>query len=303
MNKIFDKIRHKRKQESSWESETEDEYDDTYHESTFSSDSSDSEDDEDDIEDVVESEECDNRQVKWEDASSSFVPRKTIPLYQTTKISLNDGYNEIDTFLTLFPKSLFMWIATCTNERLKLMEIKNKKIYTPTDYHEVMIVIGCTIVMSYNRVPYMSMLWSNNPSLRNEAIASAITRDRFLLLSSKLYFNHPEKPGNAGKTYYMDELLNCLKYTFNRARSEATYQSIDECMIKCKARTSIKQFMKEKPTKRGVKGWVRADAESGYVYDLNIYTGKSVEKLEGTLGERVRLRYLLFLVKMFFLEN
>lgn len=204
-------------------------------------------------------------------------------------ISLNDDCDEFDSFLTLFPKSLFIWIADCTNERLKILEQKTNKKYAPTDYHEIMIVIGCTIIMSYNRVPYMSMLWSKDKSLRNEAIVEAISRDRFLLLYSKLYFNQPKKPTGAAKTYYMDELLNCLKFTFNRARSEATFQSIDECMIKCKARTSMKQFMKDKPTKRGVKGWVRADAESGYVYDMNLYTGKAVGNVEGTLGERVRL--------------
>lgn len=202
-------------------------------------------------------------------------------------ISLKDGCNEIDSFFALFPKSLFMWIADCTNKRLKIRSEMHNKKYVPTDYHEIMIVIGCTIIMSYNRVPYMSMFWSQDKSLKNEAIAEAIARDRFLLLYSKLYFNPPKKPANAGKTYYMDELLNCFKHTFPRARSEATFQSIDECMIKCKARTALKQFMKDKPTKRGVKGWVRADAESGYVYDINIYTGKEVGIVEGTLGERV----------------
>lgn len=122
-----------------------------------------------------------------------------------------------------------MWIADCTNERLKILEEKKNKKNAPTDYHEIMIVIGCTIIMSYNRVPYMSMLWSQNKSLRNEAIVNAISRDRFLLLYSKMYFNQPKKPANPGKTYYMDELLNCLKHTFLRARSEATFQSIDEC--------------------------------------------------------------------------
>lgn len=180
-----------------------------------------------------------------------------------------------------------MWIASCTNERLKLLELKTKKEYPTTDFHEIMVVIGVTLMMSYNRVPRMSMYWSENKSLRNEAIASAISRDRFLLLSSKLYFNSPEKPSGSGKTYYIDELLNCLKYTFNRVRSEATFQSIDESMIKFKGRSTMKQFMKDKPVKRGIKGWTRADAESGYVYDLNIYKGKEVEVLEGTLGERV----------------
>ncbi|KAG4076030.1 hypothetical protein HA402_014029 [Bradysia odoriphaga] len=38
-----------------------------------------------------------------------------------------------------------------------------------------------------------------------------------------------------------------------RARSEATFQSIDESMIKFKGRSTMKQFMKDKPVKRGIK--------------------------------------------------
>lgn len=152
-----------------------------------------------------------------------------------------------------------------------------------------MLVIGITLMMSYNHVPRMSMMWSKDKSLKNEAVASAISRDRFLLLFSKLYFNNPKKPASAGKTYYMDELLNCLKYTFNRVRSESSRQSIDEAMIKFEGRSAIKQFMKDKPVDRGIKGWVRACARKGYVYDFIIYTGKQTLKEEGTLGERVSI--------------
>lgn len=227
-------------------------------------------------------------EIKWTDVPSNYAPRKALPVRKQPVISsLNENCNEIQAFFAVFPKSLFMWISHCTNERLKLLEEKKGKKYPPTDYHEIMLVIGVTLMMSYNRVPRMSMLWSKNKSLRNEAVASAISRDRFLLIFSKMYFNSPKKPDGAGKTYYMDELLNCLKHTFNRVRSEASRQSIDEAMVKFEGRTSIKQFMKDKPVDRGVKGWVRADSETGYVYDFIIYTGKQNIVEEGTLGERV----------------
>lgn len=251
------------------------------------SDSSDSDDSEDEDSENETPQPSVKGTIEWKDATSTFRPRMNIPSHRTPAIFLKEGSNEVDSFFSIFPKSLFMWIAQCTNERLKILEVKKNKKITPTDYHEIMIVIGVTIIMSYNRVPYMSMLWSRDKSVRNEAVVEAISRDRFLLLYSKMYFNKPDKPPDAGKTYYMDELLSCLKGTFLRARSEAPFQSIDECMMKCKARTSLKQFMKDKPTKRGIKGWVRADAVSGYVYDINLYTGKSQGQEEGTLGERV----------------
>lgn len=182
---------------------------------------------------------------------------------------------------------MFKWIAQCTNERLIILNNEKGKNIPLTDWYEIMIVIGCLLVMSYNRVPHMYMYWSGNKSVRNETIANAISRDRFMILHSKLYFNNPIKPDGAKKTYYMTEVINCLKKTFNQFRSEAVYQSIDETMVKCKARTTLKQRMPQKPEKNGVKNWTRADAVSGYIYDFNPYEGAEKEALEGTLGERV----------------
>lgn len=94
----------------------------------------------------------------------------------------------------------------------------------------------------------------------------------------------------------MTEVIECLKSTFNKCRSEATYQSIDETMVKCKARTTMKQRIPQKPEKNGIKNWTRADAMSGYVYDFNVYEGAEVEAKEGTLGERVCIGLRLVLL-------
>lgn len=88
---------------------------------------------------------------------------------------------------------------------------------------------------------------------------------------SKMYFNHPEQPSNPSKTYYMDEVVNCLKYTFLNGRGESPVQSLDESMAKFKGRSSLKQYMPLKPIKRGIKIWERCDSKSGYAYDFNIY--------------------------------
>nr|CAH7745804.1 unnamed protein product [Callosobruchus chinensis] len=85
----------------------------------------------------------------------------------------------------------------------------------------------------------------------------------------------------------MQEVMACLKHTFQKARSDSSFQSIDESMTKFKGRSSLKQFLPLKPVKRGIKIWVRSDAQTGYVYDMNIYCGKELEQTEGTLGERV----------------
>lgn len=205
-------------------------------------------------------------------------------------MSVDEDSTPVDLFFKLFPKRLFDWIAQCTNERLDILAEEEGKEVQHTDGNEMILVIGCLLVMGYNRMPHMRMYWSNKASLGNKAIKNAITRDRFLLLASKLYFNHPIKPKGAGKTYYMDELVKWLKHTFKQARSEATYQSIDETMVKFKGRWAGKQFMPKKKIKRGAKIWSRSDAMTGYCYDFNIYTGKEEVATDGTLGERVVIK-------------
>lgn len=249
------------------------------------SDDSESEDDDD------ETSECEMQQKlddKWKSVPPTFSPRKTIPPYKTPLIFECDESSSITgIFLKLFPKSLFMFIAECTNERLEILSEKKGKPIKPTSPDEIMVVVGVLLVMSFNRVPHMWMYWSKNKSVRNETIAAAMSRNRFMLLHSKLYFNHPSKPKEASKTYYTSELVNCLIYTFNRYRSESTHQSIDEFMVKFKGRTSMKQYVPIKPVRKGMKGFARADADTGYVYYFFIYEGQEKERLEGTLGERV----------------
>ena len=36
----------------------------------------------------------------------------------------------------------------------------------------------------------------------------------------------------------------------------------------------MKQYVPNNPVKRGFKVWVRADAVSGYVSEIDVYTGK-----------------------------
>jgi hypothetical protein len=65
--------------------------------------------------------------------------------------------------------------------------------------------------------------------------------------------------------------------------------SIDEAMIGFSGRLGFKQYVPLKPTKRGIKVWVRADPHNGYVGDFQVYTGRTDNTPEINLGGRVVL--------------
>lgn len=73
------------------------------------------------------------------------------------------------------------------------MKNKKKTKNSKTDMGEIAIVLGCTLVMSYNKLPALRHYWSNHTSVGNTIIKNSISRNRFTLLLSKLYFNDPEK--------------------------------------------------------------------------------------------------------------
>jgi len=65
-------------------------------------------------------------------------------------------------------------------------------------------------------------------------------------------------------------------------------------MIPFKSRLGFKQYMKDKPTKWGIKVFVLADSKSGYVKRIQIYTGKNsvLSKNEVGLASNVVLELL-----------
>jgi len=230
--------------------------------------------------------------ILWLDPDENFEPRKEICSKWAPKISseITEDHTPLQIFQKFFPSSLFLYIAQCTNERLELYENEKekKKRIQPTSSGEIKIMIGCMFIMTYNHVPSIFQYWSTHPSMGNKAIQKAISRDRFQLIFSKMYFASPKKPDDcSSKTYYIDDVVSCLKEKFIKYRQDSTFQSIDESMTKFKGRSSLKQYMPLKPIKRGIKMWLRCDSYTGYTYDFNIYTGRETEPVTGTLGERV----------------
>lgn len=51
---------------------------------------------------------------------------------------------------------------------------------------------------------------------------------------------------------------------------------MDERVVASKAKTGMTQYMKDKPTKWGIRMFVLADSSNSYTLDFNIYTGKAL---------------------------
>jgi hypothetical protein len=120
-----------------------------------------------------------------------------------------------------------------------------------------------------------------------------ISRFRYKAVMAFLHVVDPVTEDSSNKLRKVESFVASF-----RARCQQLYQpsqniAVDERMVKSRNRSGIRQFMKDKPTKWGIKLWVAADSSNGYTCDFEIYTGKkSRDSSQHGLGYDVLTRLI-----------
>lgn len=194
----------------------------------------------------------------------------------------------ISAFQQIFPDTLIDHLVYQTNLYVMQTNGINTK---PAFFNEMKQFLGINILMGIKKLPSYRDYWSSICEMRDRYISSKMPVNRFGWYLSKLHLNDNSliksrnEPG-FDKLFKIRPILDILTVTFKSCYKPTRIQSIDESMIAFKGRSSIKQYMPNKPTKRGYKVWTRADA-FGYVCQFEIYTGKTNNIVEKNLGARV----------------
>ena len=165
----------------------------------------------------------------------------------------------------------------------------NFALYTSADLKPY---LGFQILMSINRLPSLGDYWSMNPNLQYRPVADRISQDRFRELQHFLHFVDNSKVVPRGESGHdrLGKVRPLLTYITEKCKqlySPKKEVTVDKAMIKFQGRSSMKQYLPMKPTKRGIKVWVLADAHTGYFSNFSVYTGKEGSKSEVGLCSKV----------------
>jgi len=123
------------------------------------------------------------------------------------------------------------------------------------------------------------MYWSTDPFLGNSGIQSVFPRERFEALSRYLHLNDSQVQPQRGQPdydalYKLRPLISICRAAFLDRLVPGLALSVDEAMVKYKGRVFFRQYMPKKPIKWGIKVWMLADTETGYVSNFDVYLGK-----------------------------
>ena len=213
-----------------------------------------------------------------------------------------DGTSSLDIFCRFFTDEVWDLLVTETNRyaRDHPSTKPNARVYDDVDIDEMKAFIGVLILMGILRLPRLEMYWSTSELhkyVSTPGISSILTKTRFEQIFRFLHVaNNAEQATpttTPDKLFKIRALANLLLASFQSNYVPQQTVTVDEAMIPFKGRLSFKQYMKDKPTKWGIKVFVLSDASNGYVYRFQIYAGKSMDQgVEVGLCSRVVLELM-----------
>ncbi|XP_049942547.1 piggyBac transposable element-derived protein 4-like [Schistocerca serialis cubense] len=179
----------------------------------------------------------------------------------------------IDLFCEFFFETLIKHIVFQTN----LYATQKGKIFVPTNEVKIKTFIGINLYMGITKKPSYRHYWSTDPDLGESSISKLLPVKRFSWVMSNLHLNDnsiaPDRNSqNYDKLYNLRPFLDHLNRKFQDCYKPHQKLAIDEAMVKFKGWSSLIQYMRDKPIKRGYKVWMLCD-QSSYNLKFDVYTG------------------------------
>ena len=136
--------------------------------------------------------------------------------------------------------------------------------------------------------------WSTKSLYHGLWARAFLPRTKYFTILAMLHLVDPATEDPENKLRKVESFIEDFKKLCKELYVPQKYVAVDERMVKSRHRSGFRQFMKDKPTKWGIKLWVLADSANGYTVDFNIYIGRAAGQTisEHGLGYDVVMRLM-----------
>ena len=131
-------------------------------------------------------------------------------------------------------------------------------------------------------MPYCELHWVVSPDTHNEAVANAMSCNRFREIFSCLHLANSAEI-NSDRYYKVRPMFDLPNSNFKKYFTTNNY-SIDETIVPFYRKHCTKQFIRERPIPFGFKLWCLA-LRDGYLLHAEPYCGSNTKPKETRLGK------------------
>ncbi|XP_018564371.1 piggyBac transposable element-derived protein 4-like [Anoplophora glabripennis] len=196
-------------------------------------------------------------------------------------IENQDGLSPLDIFSLFITDEILEKIVVETNTYAQQQLLTQRRTpksrqntWTPTRKGEMKRFFSIIICMGLVKVPNINLYWSKNSSNHNQFIPSVMPRDRFLSLLRYLHFNNNDGLLESDdRLYRIRPLLDMINARFMTVMTPGRDVVIDESMVPWRGRLGMRQYIKNKRHKYGVKLY-KLCTVTGFTYNVRVYCGK-----------------------------
>jgi hypothetical protein len=189
--------------------------------------------------------------------------------------------SELELFGEFIDRDILQHIVDATNAYAEQKKTTKRLTYSRFKAHsltteEILRYFACLLLLSINSNRNYRQAWRSKSSQYLINLHRLMTRDRFEHIAAFFHVVTPEEEIENAQ-HPLKKILPLHLHIKKRCLD--LYQplqqlSVDERMVKSKARTKFRQYIRNKPTKWGYKYWVLADP-TGYTIDFDLYYGAS----------------------------
>ena len=210
---------------------------------------------------------------------------------QVKRGTLPQNLRAIDIFQLFFTNEVWELLVEMTN---KYAKSKVTQGWKETDVAEMKAFFGLILAMGLLRLPKMKDYWQKtNWVLHVKSFGEVMARNQFMQLYRFLHVADNDKFVPRGDNGYdplfkICPFLDILSRQFRNIYKPGQDICIDERLIPYKGRIYFRQFIPSKRARFGVKAFVLSESDTGYVSEIEIYTGKSLDvKVKHDLAETI----------------
>ena len=209
-----------------------------------------------------------------------FAPRRPPGLHLEGPRLRGSMTTALGFFRLFFSNAIMQQICTNTNA-YAWRNIQYKSSYgdkhgawVETTPQELDKLIALIIYFGLVDVSSFQHYWSTKTLYHGLWARSMMSQRRFKALMGMLHVVDPAAEDPKDKLRKVSSFLDHFKRKFKEFYQPFQNVSVDERMVKSKHRSGIRQYIKNKPTKWGIKLWLLADSTNGYTVDFDVYVGR-----------------------------